>query len=62
MTPQDKNTYAADTPEWQLFENAISSLRLEQAYLADAERFQKMAQTAREKAQRFSDALEKLGE
>jgi len=55
-----KNPYDPATPEWQLCENAISNDRLTTAYAADAERFQKMSCAAREKADKYWEALEKL--
>jgi hypothetical protein len=41
-------------------QNAISNDRLTAAYAADADRFQKMSAAAREKSDRYWEALEKL--
>ena len=54
------NPYSSDTPEWQLFENAKSAELAARAFAADAERYAKLSQAAREKAERFAAALEKL--
>lgn len=55
-----KNPHASDTPEWQLWENMTSGYSLAQAFAADAERYQKQSQAAREKGDKFKAALEKL--
>lgn len=60
IAENSKNTYDPNTPEWQLFENAIGALRLERAYIADHERYLKLAKEAREKHERYSVALKKL--
>lgn len=57
---EERNPYFSDTPEWQLFENIKGSEALARALTADAERATKNAQTAREKAQRYREALAKL--
>ena len=54
------NPYKSDTPEWQLYENMISTERQSLAWAADAERYQKLCVDAREKAARYKAALEKL--
>jgi hypothetical protein len=56
----EKNPYASDTPEWQLWENMTGCLQTMRAYMADAERYTKMAADQREKAARFQVALKKL--
>ena len=60
MAERETNPYKNDTPEWQLFENAKSSDAAANAYAADADNFTKKSQAAREKAQRFWSALERL--
>jgi hypothetical protein len=55
-----KNPYNNDTPEWQLFENMQNNLVLVSTHLADAERSRIKATQAREKAERYRIALEKL--
>lgn len=62
LSTDDKNPYDSNTPEWQLFENAIGALRLECAYLNDVTRYQGMAKAAREKAALYQAALDKLRE
>ena len=54
------NRFNSDTPEWQLFENAKGSEALIASYTADAQRFTEKAQAARQKAERYWAALEKL--
>lgn len=56
----DKNPHTSDTPEWQLWENMTSCYLQAQAYAADAERYQKLSQTSREKGDKFKVALERL--
>ena len=55
-----KNPYDPETPHWQLYENMRSNELLTVAYAADAERYTKLSQRAREKAETFKDALAKL--
>lgn len=55
-----KNPYASDTPEWQLFENMKGSEAQERAYYSDADRLTSLAQKAREKADKYREALKIL--
>jgi hypothetical protein len=56
----EKNPHNSDTPEWQLWENMQSSLLQATAHAQDAERSTKKAGEARDKADRYKAALEKL--
>jgi hypothetical protein len=56
----DKNPYDSETPEWQLWENMTSSARQSLAYAADAERYTKLSQAAREKSEKYRLALARL--
>lgn len=56
----EKNPYQQETPEWQLYENMISAEALARSHAADAERYQRKSAEAREKAERFKSALDKL--
>jgi cytochrome c556 len=60
MAADDKNPYDPDTPEWQLWENMRGAERSERAYIADADRYTKMAAAQRQKAAAFKTALGKL--
>ena len=56
----EKNPHASDTPEWQLWENMTSCYLLSISHAADAERFQKLSEAAREKSNKFKVVLERL--
>lgn len=56
----EKNPYKDTTPEWQLWENMKSSRSLSLSYANDAARYAKLSQEAREKADLYEAALEKL--
>jgi hypothetical protein len=56
----EKNPYASDTPEWQLWENMTSQRSLSQTHASEGEAKMKMSQAAREKADRYEAALNKL--
>lgn len=56
----NKNPYSHDTPEWQLWENMQSSLLQASAFARDADEYLKKAAAARERAERFKIALERL--
>lgn len=56
----DRNPYDPNSPEWQLFVNWQSKQNLAIAYAKDAERFQRMAEEARQSAEAYREALEKL--
>jgi hypothetical protein len=56
----EKNPFENDTPEFQLFENAVSADRQASAFNADVERYTYKAKEARERSERFVIALEKL--
>ena len=60
MALAEMNPYRADTPEWQLYENAKGSDLVAVELARDAERYIEQAQAARERAQRFWAALERL--
>ena len=60
MTDAAKNPHDAGSPEWQLWENMTGAIRTERAYIADADRYTKMAAAQREKATAFEAALNKL--
>lgn len=55
-----KNPHEQDSPEWGLYENMISSERLSEAYYNDSQRYLKMSEAARDKANKYKAALEKL--
>ena len=55
-----KNTFANNTPEWQLFENMKGAEHLVVSATDDAERAIAKASAAREKASLYRAALEKL--
>ena len=61
MSSKDaKNPHDPDSPAWQLWENMRSSELLTLTYAADAERYTKLSQAAREKADRYREALDKI--
>jgi hypothetical protein len=60
MDKNSKNTYKQDTPEYILFENAVSRLRLEAAYLADEVKARELARDAKAAAELYMAALERL--
>ena len=55
-----KNPYDSNTPEWQLFENMASNEALAASAAADSERALRRGAEAREKAELYRVALEKL--
>jgi hypothetical protein len=57
----DKNPFGQETPEWQLFENMLGARKLQITHGADALKYQKLAEQAREKEEKFASALRKLG-
>jgi len=60
MTERKKNPYPSQSPEWQLFEQAIAHDLLARGYAADADRAMLQAAAARESAEAYWIALEKL--
>ena len=56
----EKNPYSSDTPEWQLWENKASNESLFHSYSQDAEASLRKAHAAREKAGKYSVALDVL--
>ena len=57
---ESKNPYPSDTPEWQLFENMVSSARCSTAFATDADCYLEKSSKAREKSEAYRAALEKL--
>lgn len=60
MSEKPKNPFGVETPEYQLFENATSNDSLVRSYTADVERYEGLRKKAREKAEAYWDAIEKL--
>lgn len=56
----NKNPYSTETPEWKLWENMKSNESLANTFANEAEAALKKSSIAREKANRFKDALIKL--
>ena len=57
---REKNTYPANSPEWQLLENAISAELAARAFDADAERYRAKSKEQRDRAEAYRAALAKL--
>jgi hypothetical protein len=57
----NKNPYAPDTPEWQLWAGMEAARQLVGTYAADAARYTQKMDEARMKAEAYAAALEKLG-
>jgi hypothetical protein len=55
-----RNPYHSDSPEWQLYENMLGNLRLEQSNLSGIRKAQDAATAARNKAQLYKDALDAI--
>lgn len=60
MSKEEKNPYDTESPEWQLWENMKSSLLKSLAFANDAERYTRLSQEAREKSERYREALDRL--
>lgn len=56
----DRNPYQNDTPEYQLWENMTSSRLLAETYNNDAANYLQKSQAARERAELYQAAIEKL--
>lgn len=60
-SPFDKKCpYPPDTPEWHLYTHMQGLLSLERSYTEDSNRFLRMAEEKREKAEHYRLALDKL--
>jgi hypothetical protein len=62
LTPDDRNPFDQETPEYQLFANMIGARNLALAHDRDADAATKKAEAAREKERKFAKALATLTE